>query len=183
MERFGFRIDRGLFPTKVPPHPQDCTRDPSPIHGLFSSLMLVIDRLINFFRLLCQLKYPAGQKVHSGFSVTFYGNTWTNFLANPAERHWGLNLHFLDNWCLSLGCQTKHHRLGFGLARDLSPPPSFLFPALGMGMSILSPPVRRRCWLALHLLTGPCVSFSVKRLFTSFVHFQLGCRMCFLLPL
>ena len=139
MERFGFRINRGLFSTKVLPHPQDCMRDPSPIHILFS-LMLVIDRLINFFRLFCQLKYWAGQKVRSGSSVTSYRKTWTNFLANPVECHWGLNLHFLNNWCLTLGCQTKYHRLGFGFARDLSPPLFFPVSPFGNGNVHSKPP-------------------------------------------
>ena len=30
-----------------------------------------------------QIKYWVGQKVHSGFSITSYGKTQINFLANP----------------------------------------------------------------------------------------------------
>ena len=49
-------------------------------HEKSSSLSKVIK---NFFFLYD--KYWVGQKVHLGFSVTSYGKTRTNFLANPVS--------------------------------------------------------------------------------------------------
>ena len=114
--QWGCRTQRGFFQFRLlgakwvgsvvekPPHSIITCYLKAEVWGAFSSTVLSDQVMYNF-----NLSIGLGQQVSLGFSVTFYGETWTNFLVSPI-----LNLcYFHSEISLGLPGGTMHCGIRF----------------------------------------------------------------------